>query len=341
MEKQIDYLRKLTDDFGMVQFSKRNNPDIKSGYTIDDVSRALIVSSKLGLEDLSEVYFDFIKNAQISDGRFVNVYSGERKPLEHFGSEDSFGRTLWALGEYLNEKGEGEEISFKALESLSNFGVHYPMSESFAILGLTKMHDADFEKEKTSNLIKKLADSISNRFTNNSGRDWFWISDEMSYENSRVPQALLRAYNSIGFSRHLDDGKTLTNFLDKTVFEKDSEGQTFLNVVGNNTSGLGGTWYKRGFEKPKYDEQPVDVGGMVELHSEIYDFSRDKKNLDKAKISFDWFNGRNRLEKNMISDEGGIYDGLNENYVNPNHGAESLLAYMMAKIKFDEIKNGI
>ena len=34
MEKQIDYLRKLTDDFGIVQFANDNNPDIKTGYTI-------------------------------------------------------------------------------------------------------------------------------------------------------------------------------------------------------------------------------------------------------------------------------------------------------------------
>lgn len=341
MEKQINYLKKITDDFGIIQFSKNDNPEVKTGYTIDDVSRALIVSSKLGLENLSEVYFNFIKNAQIPDGRFVNVYSGDRKPLEEFGSEDSFGRTIWALGEYLNETGRGTGVANNSLNALEKFGINYPISESFTILGLAKMHDAGFEKEKTGDLINKISYSLSNRLNNNFGKNWFWVSDEMSYENARIPQALLRAYNSIGLVKFLDDSKTLLNFLDETVFEKDKNGNVFLNVVGNNTSGLEGTWYRKDSIKPKFDEQPVDAGGMVELHSEFYDFTGDKNNWEKAKISLDWFKGKNRLSKKMVSDCGGVYDGLNEDRVNPNQGAESLLAYMMAKIKFDEVNNGI
>jgi len=340
MKKQIDYLRKITDDFGVIQFSNDGNPDVKSGYTLDDVSRALIVSSKLGLEDLSETYFNFIKNAQVSDGRFVNVYSGDRKPLEEVGSEDSFGRTLWALGEYLAETGKGEEISFKTLMTLDKFGVRYPISESFAILGLTKMHNAGFKKNLTKDLIYKFSNSLLSRLDSHFDKNWFWVSDEMSYENARIPQALLRAYESVGNIRYLDDVKTLTNFLDETVFEVNYKG-TFLNIIGNNTSGLEGSWYKKGFVKPKFDEQPVDAGAMTELHSELYEFTGDKENFDKAKISLDWFDGRNRLEKKIISPEGGIYDGLGKVEANPNQGAESLLAYMMARIKFDEVRDGI
>ena len=336
MEKQIDYLRKLTDDFGIVQFANDNNPDIKTGYTIDDVSRALIVSSKLGIEDLSEIYFNFVKNAQTYDGGFVNVYSGEKKPLEEIGSEDSFGRTLWALGEYFSETGKGEEISFKAIKSLKNKGIHYPISESFALLGLTRMYDAGFERKNTGSLIKTLADSLVRQVNTNSGVNWLWVSDEMSYENARIPQALFRAHSSLANSGFHKYANSLTNFLNESVFEEDSDGKNFLNVVGNNTSGLEGTWYKKGSIKPKFDEQPVDAGGMIELHSEAYKINGDLSHLNKAEISLDWFYGRNRLGMRMVSTEGGVYDGLNENRVNPNQGAESLLSYMMAKIKFDE-----
>ena len=89
MKKQVEYLKKLTDNFGIIQFSNEENPNIQSGYTLDDVSRALIVSSKLNLEDLSNTYFNFIKKAQTKDGRFVNVYSEKKEPLEEVGSEDS------------------------------------------------------------------------------------------------------------------------------------------------------------------------------------------------------------------------------------------------------------
>ncbi len=342
MEKQIEYLRKMTDDFGMVQFSNKDKPDIKSGYTIDDVSRALIVSSSLGLEDLSETYFNFIKNAQISDGRFVNVYSGEKKPLENVGSQDSFGRTLWALGELLNKTNKGEEISYETLIALDKFGIHYPISEAFSLLGLTKMYEVGFEKKKTKNLIKKLSNSLIDRANKNKDKNWFWVLDEITYENARIPQALLRASNTMENISYYKYAKNLKDFLDKTVFEVNEKNENFINVIGNNTNGLGGTWYKKGKIKPKFDEQPVDVGGMVELHSEIYNLFLDELSLEKAKIALDWFNGKNRLNKTMISQNGGIYDGLgNEGVINSHQGAESLLAYMMAKIKFDNVKNGI
>lgn len=341
MKKQIDYLRKLTDDFGIIQFSNKSNPDIKSGYAIDDVSRALIVSSKLGLEDLSDVYLNFIKNAQLPSGGFVNIYSGDRKPLEKIGSEDSFGRTLWALGEYMVNTGKGEDISYKSIKALEDKGVHWPISESFSLLGLTKMYDLGFEKDKTSKLIRKLGNSLVDRINKHFDNNWSWVSDELTYENARIPQALLRASLSQNNLDYSACAFSTNSFLEKIVFEKDSNGEIFLNVIGNNTLGLDGTWYNKGSVKPKFDEQPVDAGGMVELYAENYGVILDNFYLDKAKISLEWFGGRNRLRKNMISPEGGIYDGLCENEVNLNQGAESLLAYMMARLKFKEIKNGL
>ena len=37
----LDHIKRLTTDFGMIQFSKINEPDLSSGYTIDDNARAM------------------------------------------------------------------------------------------------------------------------------------------------------------------------------------------------------------------------------------------------------------------------------------------------------------
>ena len=190
-------------------------------------------------------------------------------------------------------------------------------------------------------MIKKYSNSLISKINKKSDEGWFWPLNEMSYENARIPLALFKSWEALGNSEYFDYANSLTNFLDETVFEENYEGETFLNVVGNNASGLEGTWYKKGSIKPKYDEQPVDVGGMVELHSEAYKINGDLSHLEKAKISLDWFNGRNRLGKKMISSDGGVYDGLGKNDINKNQGAESLLAYMMANLEFNEVKNGI
>lgn len=344
MEKQIDYLKKMTDDFGIIQFSNKNQPDIKSGYTLDDNTRALIVSSKLGLKKLSEIYFNFLKMSQRPDRRFINIFSGDKKPLEELGSQDSFGRTLWSLGGYLsNSEKAAEDIAYNSLKALENFPLEYPISESFALLGLSKMYELGFEKKKTKKLIEKISNSLISRINKHSDKNWVWPSNEMPYENARIPHAFFKIYKSLENPEYLKHAERLTEFLNKIVFRK-KQGRLILNVIGNGNERTGNSWYKKGMPSPqKHDEQPVDTGAIVELHSKAYKIkNKNPYHLQRAEISFDWFNGRNRLNKKMISPEGGIYDGLGKKEVNTNQGAEALLSYMMAKIKFDEIiKNGI
>jgi len=42
---KLTHLTKLTDNFGIIQFAKLTEPDISSGYTLDDNARALIVAT--------------------------------------------------------------------------------------------------------------------------------------------------------------------------------------------------------------------------------------------------------------------------------------------------------
>src|SRR4030042_1828760 len=42
---KLTHLAKLTDNFGVIQFAKLTEPDISSGYTLDDNARALIVAA--------------------------------------------------------------------------------------------------------------------------------------------------------------------------------------------------------------------------------------------------------------------------------------------------------
>src|SRR5690606_7969136 len=80
------------------------------GYSIDDNARALIVCMHLAeLElgngqslTLGSRYLAFINYAfNRETGRFRNFMAYQRNWLEESGSEDSHGRTLWALGTVL------------------------------------------------------------------------------------------------------------------------------------------------------------------------------------------------------------------------------------------------
>jgi hypothetical protein len=67
--------------------------------------------------------------------------------------------------------------------------------------------------------------------------------------------------------------------------------------------------------------------------SKFYDVFREERYLRKMRTSFDWFLGSNHLNQIIYNPcTGGCYDGLEENYVNLNQGAESTVSYLMARL---------
>src|SRR5690606_23545360 len=104
-EFSLDYIKRLTDDTGIIQHAKYGIPNRNEGYCMDDNSRGLIMTlmsiqinqNKEALK-LLPIYLSYIHHMQKEDGKFRNFLSYDRQFLEKEGSEDSFGRTIWALG---------------------------------------------------------------------------------------------------------------------------------------------------------------------------------------------------------------------------------------------------
>ena len=106
-EINLNHFENLTTKFGMIQFSIINQPDINSGYTLDDNARALVAicqhfELKKEEKDLEYIYkyFNFIKYCLQPEGYFLN-YVDENKKFTKQNSEnlaDSNGRAIWALG---------------------------------------------------------------------------------------------------------------------------------------------------------------------------------------------------------------------------------------------------
>jgi glycosyltransferase involved in cell wall biosynthesis len=110
-DMQIGHLLSMCDDTGLFQHAIHSVPDRSHGYCIDDNARALLLACALntaGEEALSEVLTArlaaFLQHAwNPANRRFRNFMSFGRVWLEEGGSEDSHGRTLWALGEWRPE----------------------------------------------------------------------------------------------------------------------------------------------------------------------------------------------------------------------------------------------
>ena len=124
-------------------------PDRSHGYCVDDNARALLFASSLanfGEAQLSRSitarFAAFIQHAWNPDNRrFRNFMSYDRRWLEQQGSEDSHGRTLWALAECARKdidpsRRKWAEALFKtALPIVEEFSS--PRAWAFTLLGWT------------------------------------------------------------------------------------------------------------------------------------------------------------------------------------------------------------
>src|SRR3989339_287067 len=108
----LDYIKNLTDGFGMIQFANHTKPDKHSGYCLDDNARGLIACAEqykkrksLGLLKLIKIYLDFIEFNQKPNGKFYNFVNYNKKLIRLLGdkltksfethSKDSNHKWLW------------------------------------------------------------------------------------------------------------------------------------------------------------------------------------------------------------------------------------------------------
>ena len=145
----IDYVFTLTDDVGIFQHSIYGIPDPRKGYTTDDNCRALILAVML-FEHFKEKkylrlvckYLSFILNAQNDNGKFKNFMNYNREFLEKEGSEDCFGRCLWALGRTISSPSIPENIKKTCQHMLNKILENWtkldsPRAKAYSIVGLS------------------------------------------------------------------------------------------------------------------------------------------------------------------------------------------------------------
>src|SRR3990172_6036883 len=97
-------------------------------------------------------------------------------------------------------------------------------------------------------------------------------------------------------------------------------------------------WYTKDKERSYYDQQPIDAAYMVQTLILAYKITKDEKYRKKASDAFKWFTGKNVLNQVIYNEvTGGCYDGLGENAVNLNQGAESTISYLLARLSMMDL----
>ncbi|NTW31219.1 MAG: glycosyltransferase [Bacteroidetes bacterium] len=342
----LDHIKNLTTDFGMIQFSKINQPDISSGYTLDDNARALIATcmhyeltqDKTDL-DLMHIYLNFIKFCLQSDGNFLNYVDKEKQftaQNSETNLEDANGRAIWALGYLLSKKDIlptemteiAEELMGIATRKILNMFSSRAMA--FNIKGLY-YYNLNYNLPSITVLIEILADRLVGMYQHESEKNWNWFESYLTYANSILPEAMLLAWLSVKKVCYLNIAKKSFDFLLSQTFDKNE-----IKVISNKS------WLYKGGEREYYGEQPIDVSYTILALHTFYSEFNDKDYLDKLKIAFNWFLGKNHLHRIIYNPcTGGCYDGLEQYQVNLNQGAESTVSYLMARIVVEKYSQSL
>ncbi len=127
--------------------------------------------------------------------RFRNFASWDRNWLEDKGSEDSHGRTLWALGECARSDENPSRrrwaagLFAEALPTTELF--RSPRTWAFTLLGLDGYCAVNAEDTAARRMRRLFADRLMAILKAVATDDWVWFEEGLSYDNARLPQALI------------------------------------------------------------------------------------------------------------------------------------------------------
>ncbi len=339
-ELKLDHFFCLTDCTGIIQHCKYCIPDFATGYTTDDNARALIISSMLYEKygdkqfiPLVTRYLSFLHYGQNSKGRWKNFMSYQRRFIEEEGSEDSFGRSLWALG-YLHSvknlpKGTLELAGHLIKRAVPNVeSLTAVRARAYSIIGLSYMcaYKA-YCQASCKKLVQYSANKLVEKYVLHKSEKWKWFEDNITYANGILPYSLFKAYQTTANQEYLETALESLAFLEEILMQ-----DGYLKLIGCNG------WAAKGEMPAQFDEQPIDAADMVLSFAEAYRVTGDKRYINRAETSFNWFLGQNCHNTPLINpDTGGCFDGLTRTGVNLNQGAESLFAYIVSHLTADEL----
>jgi len=328
----ISGLLRQCDDTGILQHSVHNVPDRAHGYCVDDNARALMLANRLGAEAepdrsrLAAVFAAFVQSAWNADaGEFRNFMSFGRSWLEDKGSEDSCGRTIWALGATaLEGRSLGHRRWARGLfetAAASAAGFVSPRATAFAMLGADHLLAADAGHPMARSILEAGADRLVALFRAVYLPDWPWFETVLAYDNCRLPEALIRA--GIRLAR-------------PELFEVGIEALHWIMARQVSPAGhfrpIGSRSFGHHFTPPRpFDQQPVEVWAAVDACAAAFEATGDAIWLSHACLAYAWFAGGNDRGV-AVGDplSGTCRDGINPRGLNRNEGAESVLAYQLA-----------
>ena len=339
----LDHLMRMTDSTGVFQHATYSLPNFQEGYCTDDNARALILTvllEELGkdsreVHQAASTYAAFLNYAfDPQTGRFRNFMSYDRQWLENDGSDDSQGRAIWALGTCIgrsqrrNLQSWAVQLFERALPACAE--TTSPRTWALALIGIHEYFRRLSGDRHVNQIRETLTNKLVEMYENVATEDWPWFEDVASYNNARLSQALILSGRWGNNERALQIGLRSLRWLASKQLSQSGR----FRPIGCNG------FHRRGGQAAEYDQQPIEAHAMVSASIEACNADDDLFWRDQAHFAFDWFLGRNDLGQPLYdTGTGGCHDGLQENRLNENQGAESTLAFLLSLAEMELLES--
>jgi glycosyltransferase involved in cell wall biosynthesis len=331
-EVRTEHFQSMCDDTGLLQHAIHSVGDRTHGYCIDDNARALLLACALNVAgerslpgQMTSRFAAFVQHAWNPDThRFRNFMSFDRRWLEASGSEDSHGRTLWALGVCTRDDADparrlwAAHLFAQALPVVESFTS--PRAWAFTLLGLVRYRAVCIGDPLAERLQRALADKLLALMTEIETKDWVWFEAGLTYDNARLSQALIVTGAATTSHKHLSAGLRSLRWL----MELQTTHAGLFRPIG--TDGFGD---QRAAPR-QFDQQPVEAAAAISACLAALQADGEREWRLHADCAFAWFLGANDLKTPLVDvATGACRDGLHADRANENRGGESVVSYLL------------
>lgn len=344
---RLDHLLRMTDSTGLLQHARYTLPHFADGYCTDDNARALVFAmylEEMGLTSpqtlLATTKYAAFLNASFDAerGRFRNFMTYDRHWVseEQLGSDDCYGRSIWALGTCVG-RSQQHGLQSWAMEILQQtlpqcMELKSPRAWSSTLFGIHEYLRRLSGDRTVHQFRATLTDRLISLYRESTTNDWNWFENVLSYDNAALSHALILSGRHEGNAEAVEIGIQSLTWLMQV--QRAPAGH--FRPVGSNG------FYRRGGTRAEFDQQPIEAHASIAACVEAFRATNDVKWLQEGRLTFEWFLGRNDLGRELYdAGTGGCCDGLHSDRINLNQGAESTLAFLLSLAELHQLESAM